>query len=253
MQRRFQLCLPVLQQPLLATNPVASASVPVWQHEDFDDFGEEALAGTSGHLAQPFPPPPPKGKTTASTFYEHAYDMETLEPDAGPSPPPFHAVNHPSAPPHDEGSPSVLGLELRATAGPTRNRRTGVSIPAARQAAIFRTSFPRHVLPHCSVFAFLVASHSRRVLVCSISCNVLFAVCSWMNRLSNLLWTTWWPRYGLQDSPGIVRDNRSGEVLGRCRPLGRGLGKTQACRARSWKRQARSWDDMASTSPYGDI
>ncbi|KAG6849975.1 hypothetical protein H0H93_002977 [Arthromyces matolae] len=101
----------------------AHASVPIWQDEEYEDFGEgshhQASASRDVHRPGPpssahlFPPPPSKGITATSSFYDYAYAFEDIlvEPELGPSAPPFEEIPRdgfdldglaPSAPPLSE-------------------------------------------------------------------------------------------------------------------------------------------------------
>ncbi|KAG6842437.1 hypothetical protein C0991_007567 [Blastosporella zonata] len=102
-------------------------SAPLWQ--DLPDFGDEPHQATNCDLPPPlpsagpaspahlFPSPPSKGKMAAPDFYNYPYtfDDTVVEPDPGPSAPPFeeesqHASNGteltPSAPSLSETEPA---------------------------------------------------------------------------------------------------------------------------------------------------
>jgi hypothetical protein len=80
-------------------------SAPVWRDEEFEDFPCDPGGSSSIHISMCpaptplFPPPPSKEKMAAPTFYDYPYSFEdiTVEPEAGPSAPPFD--DPPSAPP----------------------------------------------------------------------------------------------------------------------------------------------------------
>ncbi|KAG5717570.1 hypothetical protein E4T56_gene4450 [Termitomyces sp. T112] len=109
------------------TSATCHASVPVWQDEEFGDFGEGSHQHESAHrsfspsgsLSNPsspanfFPTPPCKGKMAAPAFYDYPYTFDDMlvEPELGPSAPPFEeepthlsemAELAPSAPPLTE-------------------------------------------------------------------------------------------------------------------------------------------------------
>ncbi|KAG6919038.1 hypothetical protein DXG01_009748 [Tephrocybe rancida] len=117
-------------------------SAPLWQDEEFEDFRDESHQPAKRNLSPPqpssapaspahlFPSPPSKGKMAAPDFYDYPYTFDDIlvEPDPGPSAPPFeeepqhtlnlagmvpsapslpeaesayHGDTYPSAPPHD--------------------------------------------------------------------------------------------------------------------------------------------------------
>jgi hypothetical protein len=93
-------------------------SAPVWDDEQFEDIidglddteiGPSRTSSPPPSLPStshsPFPPPPSKGKMAAPDFYDYPYsfeeDVSTLEPEMGPSAPPFEE-HTPSAPPLEE-------------------------------------------------------------------------------------------------------------------------------------------------------
>ncbi|KAG6873847.1 hypothetical protein C0995_010459 [Termitomyces sp. Mi166 len=103
------------------------ASVPVWQDEELEDFGEGVYhhesayrdLSPSGFPSSPsssasfFPSPPSKGKMVAPAFYDYPYTFDDMliEPESGPSAPPFEEESSnpsdmtglaPSAPPLTE-------------------------------------------------------------------------------------------------------------------------------------------------------
>lgn len=110
------------------SSPTCHASVPVWQDEEAEDFGEGSHGNDSTHSelspsglfsspsspANLFPSPPSKGKMAAQAFYDYSYTFDDMlvEPELGPSAPPFEEEsNHhlsettelaPSAPPLTE-------------------------------------------------------------------------------------------------------------------------------------------------------
>jgi hypothetical protein len=102
-------------------------SAPVWDDEQLEDIidGLDDTEIGPSHTSSPppslpsashslFPPPPSKGKMVAPDFYDYPYsfeeDVSTLEPEMGPSAPPFEE-HTPSAPPCEE-------LEMKPSAPP---------------------------------------------------------------------------------------------------------------------------------------
>lgn len=102
-------------------------SVPIWQDEQLEDFREQSCDSESilasncpSRSASPapiFPPPPSKGKMAAPAFYDYPYSFEdiTLEPEPGPSAPPFE--EEASCPPMGSidfapSAPPLLPLEV---------------------------------------------------------------------------------------------------------------------------------------------
>ncbi|KAG5647683.1 hypothetical protein DXG03_008406 [Asterophora parasitica] len=81
-------------------------SVPIWQDEELKDFGHGTYDSSNRSLppsrcssrssspAPLFPPPPSKGKMAAPAFYDYPYTFEDIlvEPDPGPSAPPFEEL-----------------------------------------------------------------------------------------------------------------------------------------------------------------
>ncbi|KAG6868489.1 hypothetical protein C0993_002027 [Termitomyces sp. T159_Od127] len=90
------------------------ASVPIWDDDEVEDFDEVSHGNESAHRelspsglfsssSSPtnlFPPPPSKGKMAAPTFYDYPYTLDDMlvEPEPGPSAPPFEEESncHPS-------------------------------------------------------------------------------------------------------------------------------------------------------------
>ncbi|KAJ8702031.1 hypothetical protein PTI98_000780 [Pleurotus ostreatus] len=116
------------EPPVEPTDSVAASalevSAPVWQDEQLEDFATisdrsrpESLGGThhgsssfsSSYHSSGFPLPPPavslKGKEADLSYYEYEYsydDIADVEPEIGPSAPPFDEFPAPSAPPLDD-------------------------------------------------------------------------------------------------------------------------------------------------------
>ncbi|KAG2022827.1 hypothetical protein CC2G_000547 [Coprinopsis cinerea AmutBmut pab1-1] len=84
--------------------PEPQVSVPEWRDEELEDFvsdDQDSRAVTSP--TSPFPPPPPKAQLMEPNFYDYPYsfeEMTSMEPEYGPSAPPFEATS--SAPMVDE-------------------------------------------------------------------------------------------------------------------------------------------------------
>ncbi|GLB35791.1 hypothetical protein LshimejAT787_0300790 [Lyophyllum shimeji] len=85
------------------------ASVPIWQDEELEDFMDPPYnpvncslpaSRRSSRSSSPPPlfPPPPKGKKAAASFHDYHYSFEdiSVEPEPGPSAPPFE--EEPSCP-----------------------------------------------------------------------------------------------------------------------------------------------------------
>ncbi|KAF9024117.1 hypothetical protein BDZ89DRAFT_1069367 [Hymenopellis radicata] len=102
----------------------SESSAPVWEDEEIDDFELDSSGGDPSGSSPPtrtaFPPPPvpvsSKGKMAAEYFdYDYSYsafdeDIQALEPELGPSAPPFEAVA--SAPPLPDDVPSAPNIDV---------------------------------------------------------------------------------------------------------------------------------------------
>ncbi|RXW19123.1 hypothetical protein EST38_g6730 [Candolleomyces aberdarensis] len=95
------------------SSPQPQVSAPEWRDDEMEDFiAREACGGESDDFANqststpsPFPPPPSKSSLLSPKFYDYPYafedmEIENLEPELGPSAPPFEET--PSAPLVDE-------------------------------------------------------------------------------------------------------------------------------------------------------
>jgi hypothetical protein len=92
--------------PPIATDETGSStlviSAPVWHDEELEAIDDTQHHDQSGASSLPlghhiFPAPPSKDKMAASDFYDYPYsfeeDVDSLEPEAGPSAPPFEEHN----------------------------------------------------------------------------------------------------------------------------------------------------------------
>ncbi|TFK26787.1 hypothetical protein FA15DRAFT_702538 [Coprinopsis marcescibilis] len=90
---------PADESPESASLPAVSA--PEWRDEELEDFvaqqtTSDDLAGRSIASSSLFPPPPSKPALMAPNFYDYPYsfeeDMASMEPEFGPSAPPFEEI-----------------------------------------------------------------------------------------------------------------------------------------------------------------
>lgn len=109
--------------PLDSGHDPSESSAPVWEDEEIDGFELDSYGGGPSGSSPPtvtaFPPPPiplsSKGKMAAEYFdYDYSYstfdeDIQGLEPELGPSAPPFEAVA--SAPPLPDDMPSAPTID----------------------------------------------------------------------------------------------------------------------------------------------
>ncbi|KIY73541.1 hypothetical protein CYLTODRAFT_485390 [Cylindrobasidium torrendii FP15055 ss-10] len=98
-----RLVLAASSPPVAGQSHLPESSAPEWHDEELDDFAD--APAESSHSELPAPPNPVSAKGKMESEYEYAFsslhlDIEGVEPELGPSAPPFE--HGPSAPPLEE-------------------------------------------------------------------------------------------------------------------------------------------------------
>lgn len=91
---------PPLQEnsPCLPEESHLAISVPLWEDEDLSEFSNETNLQSPSPNA--FPPPPSKERLAAAERLEYSFSLQELddmEPELGPSAPPFEEANPPAS------------------------------------------------------------------------------------------------------------------------------------------------------------